>query len=60
MCNLDVREYAKQKGVKLWEVARMVGVNDSNFSRRLRTEFSPEEKKRVKGFIDQIAKERGC
>lgn len=60
MCNLDVREYAKQKGVKLWEVARMVGINDSNFSRRLRTEFSPEEKERVKGFIDQIAKERGC
>lgn len=57
--NDEIREYAKKSGVYLWEVANKYGVTDSNFSRRLRFEFSPEEQKKALQYIDEIAKERG-
>lgn len=58
MKNLDVRNYAKQNGVKLWEIAEKLGLNDGNFSRKLRREFSAEEKEKIFSLIDKIAAER--
>ena len=55
--NVQVRRYAKQKGVYLWEVAKAFGVTDSHFSRRLRSEFTQEEKERAMRYIDRIAAE---
>lgn len=57
--NDEIREYAKKRNVFLWELAKKYGVTDSNFSRRLRFEFSPEEQKKALQYIDEIAKERG-
>lgn len=36
MYNQDIREAAKEAGIKLYEIAHEYGVNDGNFSRRLR------------------------
>jgi len=57
--NLAFREYAKEKNVKMWEVAEKVGVNDGNFSRRLRHELPLDELIRLKGIVDNIVTERG-
>ena len=55
MCNKEIREAAKKAGVHLWQVADACGVNDGNFSRKLRRELSQEEKQRILEAIDRLA-----
>lgn len=57
MCNQDVRNAAKQNGIYLWELAEVLGMADSNFSRKLRKELTPEEKKKCFDFIKAREKE---
>ena len=45
--NKEIRELAKENGVKLWQIAEVFGCYDSNFSRKLRKEFSPANKERA-------------
>lgn len=56
--NLEIRKAAKDSGVRLWEIAKRLGINDGNFSRRLRSEFSQEERERVLQIIWEIASEK--
>ena len=58
MVNAEIRQAAKDNGVKLWEVADRIGLNDGNFSRKLRHELSPEAKAQVLTAIDEIAASR--
>ncbi len=58
MNNKDVREYAKTHGVRLWQIANRLGINDGNFSRKLRVEFSDEKKAEILGIIDKLATEK--
>lgn len=53
--NEVIRDYAKRKHVKLWEVAQGLGVYDSTFSKWMRTEMNPDMRKKVKNIIDDIA-----
>lgn len=55
MCNKDIKEYARQKKVKLWQVASAMQMQDSNFSRKLRVELSQEEKQKIREIIDNLA-----
>lgn len=55
MCNKDIKEYARLKKVKLWQVAMAMDMQDSNFSRKLRVELSQEEKQKIKDIIDNLA-----
>lgn len=55
MKNVDIREYAKKKGVKLWEIASALHINDGNFSRKLRQELSNEMKQKIFQIIDKIS-----
>lgn len=55
MKNMDIREYAKKKGVKLWEIASALHINDGNFSRKLRQELPNEMKQKIFQIIDQIS-----
>lgn len=59
MCNLDVRQAAASAGVRLWQIANAIGLNDGNFSRKLRKELPAEEKQEIFGIIERLAKE-GC
>lgn len=59
MCNLDVRQAAASAGVRLWQIANEIGLNDGNFSRKLRKELPEEEKRKIFGIIERLAKE-GC
>lgn len=58
MSNNDIRDAAKSRGVFLWQIAERVGMNDGNFSRKLRQELSDEDKKEIMVIIDELAKER--
>ena len=58
MKNNDIREAAKKAGIHLWQVAAACGINDGNFSRKLRKEFPPEEKQRILEIIDRLAQEK--
>lgn len=55
--NMKIREAAKTAGVHLWQVAMAYGINDSNFSRKLRTELPEKEQKKILNIIDTLAKE---
>ena len=59
MSNQEIRRAAKDSGVKLWQIAEEYGVNDGNFSRKLRKELSPEEKSRILSIIKKLSLEVG-
>ena len=58
MLNKDVRAYADSHVVKLYEIAMQLGINDGNFSRKLRVELSDDMKQRIYKIIDDIAERR--
>lgn len=59
MSNLDVRKAAAGAGVKLWQIAEVLGIADCNFSRKLRRELPSEEKERIFSIIKQLSGEVG-
>lgn len=57
MKNIDIRNYAKENGVKLWEVSERLGyAHETAFSRVLRHELSEEKKKEIRNIIDELAR----
>ncbi len=56
--NQTIKEYAKISGVKLWQVAEVLGLQDSNFSKKLRRPLTPREEQRICEIIDMIAAEQ--
>lgn len=57
MSNKEIREAAKRSGVFLWQIAAELGVNDGNFSRKLRKEPPATEKEKIMGIINRLSKE---
>lgn len=55
--NKSIRTAAEKNGVKLWQIADALGMNDGNFSRKLRHELPPEETEKILALIDELAKE---
>ena len=55
--NLEIREKAKNAGVRLWQIADKLGINDGNFSRKLRKEISQQDRARILLIIDELSKE---
>ena len=55
MNNMDLRDYAKSKVVKLWQIAEKLNINDGNFSRKLRKELPDQEKKKIIMIVDEVA-----
>ena len=55
MTNADIRESTTKKKVRLWQIAQELGINDGNFSRKLRNELSEDTKKRIYKIIDELA-----
>ena len=55
MRNEESRTYAKAKRVKLWQIAAELGLNDGNFSRKLRFELSAETKAQIFRIIDELS-----
>ena len=56
--NADIRQAAKSAGVCLWQIAERIGVNDGNFSRKLRRELPPAEREKVLNIIRELSQEK--
>lgn len=54
MKNKEIREAAQKAGVKLWQLAEELGMSDCCFSRKLRKEFSPEDKAKALNAIERL------
>lgn len=56
MKNLDIRDYAKEKKVNLWEVSERLGyAHETAFSRVLRHELTEDKKQEIRKIIDELA-----
>lgn len=58
--NEDVRKLARERGIKLWEIAEKLGCADATLSRKLRRELPESEKKAVIDIIMELSKEQGA
>lgn len=56
MNNQEIRQTAKKSGVKLWQIADKLGINDGNFSRKLRHELTEVERVNILNIIAELAK----
>ncbi len=51
MKNIDIRNEVKSAGLRLWQIADGLGIDDSRFSRKLRHELPEAEKQRIRDII---------
>jgi hypothetical protein len=56
MTNQEIRQTAKKSGVKLWQIADKLGINDGNLSRKLRHELTESERIEILNIIAELAK----
>ena len=54
--NMKIREKARSSGIRLWQIADALGMQESLFSKKLRKELSAEEQERILGVIEQLSK----
>lgn len=54
MANEYEREYARKRGIPLWQVANGFHCSESNFYRILRVPFTDDQKKIFKQTCDEI------
>ena len=57
MTNREVRLTAAGAGVRLWQIAEVLGIADYTLSRRLRRELPAEEKQKILEIIEDLAQE---
>lgn len=57
MENREVRLTAAGTGVRLWQIAEVLGIADYTLSRRLRRELPSEEKQKILKIIEDLAQE---
>lgn len=58
MKNSDIRNYAKESGVYLWEISERLGyAHETAFSRVLRHELTEDKKVEIRKIIDELANE---
>ena len=56
--NESIKEFIKNKNIKLWQVAEKLSLCDSNFSRMLRYELSKEQLEKINNAIKEIEREK--
>lgn len=56
MKNQDIRAAAMAAGIRLWQIADELSIQDSSFSRKLRKELPQEEKSKIYEIIERLSK----
>lgn len=56
--NMVIRSASKSAGVRLWQIAETLGIQETALSRKLRHELPTEEKNKILGIIEALAQER--
>jgi len=54
MQNVEIRKFAQESGVRLWQIAYELKLHDCNFSRKLRKELSKSEKEQIFAIIEKL------
>lgn len=54
MFNQDLREDIKKSNLKLWQVAELLGIRDTELSKKLRKELSNDEKDKIRNLIKNL------
>jgi len=54
--NILIRKKIKESGLKQWEVAYAIGINESTLTRWLRVELPEKEKERICSVVDELLK----
>lgn len=54
MSGAEIKVTIKAAGIKIWQVAKEFGMNDGNFSRKLRNDFSDEDTEKVLNIIEKL------
>ena len=55
MKNQEIKDMAKQNGVRMWMIADALGIADTTFCRKLRQELPAEEKEKIFGIIRELS-----
>ncbi len=55
MNNNDLRKYAKERGVNLWQIAIELGISEPTMTRWLRVPLSEEKENKIKQIIEKLA-----
>ncbi len=58
MTGIEVKAMIKEAGLKCWEVAYAMNMQDSNFSRRLRKPFDENEVNDIKRIIERLSESK--
>lgn len=54
MLNKDIREEIKNANLKLWQIAELIGIRDTEFSKMLRKELSDSDKNKIRQAIKSM------
>ena len=54
--NQDIRKAAADNGIRLWQIAKHLGMRDDAFSRLLREELSEDLKEKILQIIENMKK----
>lgn len=54
MVNQDIRAAIEDAQLHYWQVAAELGINDGNFSRKLRFELREDEKGKILSIINKL------
>ena len=57
MTGSELKKFILAQNVYLWQVAEKLNMNDGNFSRRLRKDFSDTEVQKINAIIEEIKSE---
>lgn len=56
--NMEIREKAKNSGVRLWQIADALDMQESSFSKKLRKELPTQEQERILEIIHELSEKR--
>ena len=56
MTGAEIKQLIHKNGLKCWEVAYALGVNDGNFSRKLRKPFDEQQTEQILTIISKLSK----
>lgn len=57
MTGAEIKQSILAAGLKVWQVAYAYGIADSNFSRKLRRDFSDKDTQKVMDIIEKLKAE---
>ena len=57
MANEKIKEALKNKGLRQWQLAEMLGISEQTICRRMRKELSQDEQEKMISIIEDHKKE---